>query len=292
MKRRRRQVTPGVPATLLALALLAAGRTAGAAQYFPPVYISVVIDDLGNNGSAGDQAIRLPGPVACAILPHTPYAAALARMAHRHGKEVLLHLPMEPVAGLDPGPGALDTAMSRSLLTFTLDEDLASIPYVSGVNNHMGSLLTSRSVPMDWVMEALYQHGGLFFLDSRTIAQTVAARTASIFRVPNLSRDVFLDDVPTAKAVKEQFALLIRIARRRGYAIAIGHPQPATLTVLRQMLPQLAFYRVRLVPLSALLALRRPPAAYWPLPLIRPPQALRMPPAPLPEQDAPALAWP
>ncbi len=287
-----RRRAPYAASQFLFLALLVTGRATGATPHFPPTYVSIVIDDLGNSGPAGVKAVRLPGPVACAILPYTPYAAELAGMARRRGKEVLLHLPMEPISGLDPGPGALDTAMSQNILELTLAGDLASVPYASGVNNHMGSLLTSRAIPMDWLMDALHRRGGLFFLDSRTTAQTVAAHTAGIYHVPHLSRDVFLDDVATTGAIEQQFALLIRIARKRGYAVAIGHPRPATLKVLQALLPQLAFYRVRLVPLSMLLALRRPATAYWPLPLIRPPQAVRIPPTPLPKQDTPSSGWP
>ena len=95
---RRRAITPWIQATLIAVALLGVGCAYGTdTPHFPPTYISIIIDDLGNSLPAGKQAVRLPGPVACAILPHTPYAVDLDEMAHRHGKEVLLHLPMEPV---------------------------------------------------------------------------------------------------------------------------------------------------------------------------------------------------
>ncbi|MHB8256666.1 MAG: divergent polysaccharide deacetylase family protein [Acidiferrobacterales bacterium] len=289
----RRGIAPWIQATLTAVALLGVSGAYGAdTPHFPPTYISIIIDDLGNSLPAGEQAVHLPGPVACAILPHTPYAVDLDEMAHRHGKEVLLHLPMEPVGGLDPGPGALDTAMSRTLLTLTLDNDLSGLPYLEGVNNHMGSLLTSRPVPMAWIMQALHEHGGLFFVDSRTIAQTVAARTAGAYRIPNLSRNVFLDDIPTVDAVERQFALLIRVARRRGHAVAIGHPRPATLEVLRQWLPRLGFYRIRLVPLATLLALKRGETLPWQLPGAQPPPAILAQPEQLPEQDDPSIAWP
>ena len=278
---------------MLLLALFAAGCAGASAALAPPsAYIGIIIDDLGNSRHGGELAVRLPGPVACAILPGTPYAALLARMARRHGKEVLLHLPMEPVAGLNPGPGALDTAMSRTLFTLTLDADLDSIPGVAGVNNHMGSLLTSRTIPMEWLMRTLSQRGGLFFVDSRTIAASVAARTAAAYRVPALSRDVFLDDVPTAGAVEQQLALLLRIAHRRGYALAIGHPHSATLDVLRQWLPLLALRRVRLVPLSTLLALRSGRALPWAPGPARPPGAVGQALPRLPDQDDPSLAWP
>jgi len=250
-------------AALAATLLPSASACASDAMSFGSTYISIIIDDLGNNRDAGDRVARLQGPVACAILPHTPYAVRIAGQAHRYHKEVLLHLPMEAVSGQEPGPGALDSAMSQTLLTLTLADDLASVPYVVGVNNHMGSLLTSRALPMQWVMQELSRHGDLFFVDSRTSAQSVAARAATKDHIPNLSRNVFLDDQPTIYAVERQFALLIRVARERGSAIAIGHPHPATLAVLQQWLPMLGFYRIRLVPLSAQLALNRRDAPTW-----------------------------
>ncbi len=228
-------------------------------------YVSIIIDDLGNNRIAGNHVARLPGPVACAILPHTPYAKLIGREAHSRGKEILLHLPMEAVSGAEPGPGALDTAMSHTLLLLTMASDFASVPYVTGVNNHMGSLLSSRARPMRWVMQEIHQHGKLFFVDSRTSSQSVAASTASAYGVPNLARNVFLDDVPNIAAVEQQFALLLRVARTRGYAIAIGHPYPATVAVLQQQLPMLAFYRIHLVSLSRLLDLKEREKPNWPV---------------------------
>lgn len=253
---------PILAAALVAILPLQSAWAGGSTDW-PGTYISIIIDDLGNSRDAGDRVARLPGPVACAILPHTPYAVHIAEQAHFHHKEVLLHLPMEAMDGQEPGPGALDTAMSRTLLTLTMAYDLASVPYVVGVNNHMGSLLSSRALPMRWVMQELRRRGDLFFVDSRTSAESVAARTAAAYQVPNLSRNVFLDDKPSVTAVEQQFALLLRLARTRGHAVAIGHPHPATLAVLREWLPMLAFYRIHLVPLSTLLALKRRDAPVW-----------------------------
>ncbi len=257
-----------VLAAALTAAMLQAGSACAAGTMdFRASYVSIIIDDLGNNRDAGDRVTRLPGPVACAILPHTPFATRIAAQAHQRGKEVLLHLPMEAVDGQEPGPGALDTGMPRTLLTLMLAYDLASLPYIVGVNNHMGSLLTSRTLPMQWVMQEIRYQGSLFFVDSRTSAQSVAARTATQYRIPNLTRNVFLDDLPTVKAVEQQFALLMVLAHERGHAIAIGHPHPATLAVLQQWLPMLAFYRIHLVPLSALIAQKRRAIAAWQAPL-------------------------
>lgn len=219
--------------------------------------VSIVIDDIGYNWPDGRAAVDLPGAVTCAFLPHTPYAARLARLAHAQDKQIILHLPMEALDGQPLGPGGLTLTMAKPAFLRTVRSDLASIPFVRGVNNHMGSLLTEQPRQMRWLMEDLVYHGGLFFLDSRTTAQTVAQKTAMNEGLPNIRRNVFLDDVQQPAAVRRQFEELIRLARRHGTALAIGHPHPVTLAVLRRMLPTLQAQGIRLVPVSELIQLKR-----------------------------------
>ncbi len=215
--------------------------------------IAIIIDDLGDQWRAGSRAVDLPGPVTYAFLPHTRYAARLAERAHRQGKEVMLHLPMQAMAGKALGPGGLTLDMSRRQLLETLARDLAAIPHVVGINNHMGSLLTRHPGHMQWLMEAIRDRGDLFFLDSRTTHLTVAERLARENGVPVMRRDVFLDDDPAPGAVEGEFERLIAKARRQGYAIGIGHPYPATLELLERRLPRLASEEgVELVPVSRL----------------------------------------
>ena len=78
----------------------------------------------------------------------------------------------------------------------------------------------------------------LFYIDSRTTAATVAYETAQNSRVPSAFRNVpFLDDVVEVGAVRKQLELALRGAREKGEALAIGHPHPATLQALREVLP-------------------------------------------------------
>lgn len=218
-----------------------------------PPLITIIIDDVGDNLRQGLRAVRLPGPVATALLPHTAYARRLARVAHRHGKEVMLHLPMEPNDSASAGPGVITLAMSEDEFLRTLGNNLASLPHIVGINNHMGSRLTSDADRMRWLMQALRRHGDVFFVDSRTTVATLAERTAQEYGVPALRRHVFLDNEPTPAAIAEQFARLLALARKRGSAVAIGHPHTATLDFLEQRLPRLEAEGVRLVPVRALL---------------------------------------
>ncbi|MFA9459766.1 divergent polysaccharide deacetylase family protein [Thiohalorhabdus sp. Cl-TMA] len=217
---------------------------------------AIIIDDLGNSWPQGKAVSRLPFPVAVAVLPGTPYADRTARRAHARGKEVLVHMPMEPEDGSIPlGPTFLRQGMDRPTLLRTMRANLQGIPYAVGINNHMGSALTADSRPMGWVMEALGR-SGLFFIDSRTTADTHALEQAHAAGVPSAGRDIFLDHRPTEEFVRRQFQRLMEEARAQGTAIAIGHPHPATLKVLRELLPATSAMGVEIVPVREVVAVR------------------------------------
>ncbi len=219
--------------------------------------VSVIIDDLGYRLANDREAIALPGAVTYAILPHTPYSTRLAELAYRKGSQVLLHLPMESTDERRLGPGGLTLHMTRSQFLRTLRDDIASIPHVSGVNNHMGSLLTRHPGHMAWLMGELHRdYPGLVFVDSRTTDKTVAEQMAAEYSVPNTRRNVFLDDEMAPEAIRRQFGRLVAHARTDGTAIAIGHPHPTTLAVLREMLPTLRAQGIALVPVSRLIAMQ------------------------------------
>ena len=239
------------------LAVLAAPASAGDPPRAVPVTgeIAIIIDDLGQQHGAGLRAIRLPGPVALAFLPQTGSAAAQANLADAQGKEVLLHLPLEPTgSSARPYPTAIRASAGRSELQDAFAAALASVPHARGVNNHQGSLLTRMPEPMAWLMEAMRAHPELYFVDSRTSGASVAYRTARQYGVPAAERNVFLDDERSESAIRGQLRLLIARAQRDERALAIGHPYPETLKVLEEELPRLAGYGVRLVPPSELIA--------------------------------------
>ncbi len=215
-------------------------RPALAAEENPPALIAIIIDDLGNQLSAGRRAVALEAPLACAVIPHTAFGRTLAREAHAAGKEVMLHLPMQPMQmERIAGPGEISLENSMEQLHRILYHDLDAVPHVVGINNHMGSLITRHPGHMRWLMEALAARGDLFFVDSFTTAASVAYEVALERGVPAARRHVFLDDDPAAANVAAQFAHLKQQALKRGYAIGIGHPYPATLDILERELPAL-----------------------------------------------------
>lgn len=261
----------GQPLIWVAAAMLMCGSTPQAHATEPAAHplIAIIIDDLGNTLEEGQRAADLPGPVACAILPHTLYSLALARLAHAHGKEVLLHLPMQSISDAPPGAGAITLDMTERQIKDTVRADVAAVPWATGVNNHEGSLITMHPGDMAWIMQALHSLGQFFYVDSYTSADSVAYQVALENGVPAARRNVFLDDVDTTAAVASEFQRLLGIARDQGYALAIGHPRPATLAVLEQELPALAAQHVELVPVSTIVKLQQQHPLPWPAYLSR-----------------------
>lgn len=245
----------------LLLSLLLGCGGAGAAGLSPasaaqPV-ISLIIDDMGNRLEEGEKALELPGAITYSFLPHTPYAQTLAELAHGRNKEVMLHLPMASHSGKPLGPGGLTLHMTREQFQETLKENLRAVPHVAGLNNHMGSLLTRHPGAMGWLMQGMLEYGGLYFVDSRTTALSVAERVAREHRVPAIRRDIFLDNVREPEAIRTQFQQLLRRARNQGKAIGIAHPYPETLAVLAEELDRLEAEGVRLVTTSQIIAIQR-----------------------------------
>lgn len=214
-------------------------------------YMSIIIDDLGQSTERDSRTLALPGPVTMAIMPDTPHASEFARQAHKAGKTVILHMPMDPATG----PYAWHPDIALPELARRLDAALAKVPYAAGINNHMGSRMTAQRGAMTWLMGEL-QRRHLFFVDSRTSAATVAAAEAQAQALGHVSRDVFLDDVRTTEAITTQLQQGVALAHRQGSAVLIGHPYLQTLQVLEQQMPRLKSQGIELITLSQMIAER------------------------------------
>ncbi|GGE54112.1 hypothetical protein GCM10011533_03280 [Streptosporangium jomthongense] len=237
------------------LSLVASPTVAEPASRDVPPTIAIIIDDMGHNLYEGERLANLDQPLTLAFLPYRRHTDTLARLAHSREKEIMLHAPMANTRNFGLGPGGLTPDMDEQSLTTTLRRALRSIPYVQGVNNHMGSLLTQQLRPMDWVMKELDRYP-VYFVDSRTIATTVAGEVAAAYRIPTLSRDVFLDHEQTEEYVDRQFKELIRRAKENGSAVGIGHPHPVTVDYLEKHLPLLDEQGIAIATVSGLWAIR------------------------------------
>lgn len=201
--------------------------------------VVVVIDDMGNDLTTGRAALKLPGPVTYAFLPHLPDTPALADEALFRDKEVILHAPMENSRHLPLGPGGISDKLPLDEVKARFSAALDSIPGVIGFNNHTGSLLTRLRPQMDALMEVARERQ-IFFLDSVTAPDSVAWRAARDQGVPFMSRDIFLDHYADTDFIDRQFRIALDLARERGHVVMIGHPHPETINYLRAALLTLA----------------------------------------------------
>jgi polysaccharide deacetylase 2 family uncharacterized protein YibQ len=212
--------------------------------------VAIIIDDLGYDRKIADKFLELDVALTFSILPFSPFQNKITRRAHEKGVEVMLHMPMEPkeYPGVNPGPGTLLANMSPDQLISQLEKNLDTMPDVKGINNHMGSRLTAESDQLNQIFSILKKRG-LFFVDSRTTADTLCKPSARMFKVPFAERDVFLDHHQQPEFIRKQIIKLIEAAQRRGEAVGIAHPYSTTYTVLKEMLPELK-RNVRVVPAS------------------------------------------
>ena len=209
--------------------------------------LAIILDDLGTDRAAAEAIFALHYPLTISVLPNHEHSVDIAEEAHRRGYQVMLHLPMQSVGNEKPESQELHPGMPEREVAAVVDRFLQNVPGVIGVNNHQGSQATADPALMAELMPVLRERK-LFYVDSRTTAATVAFDTAQRDGVRSGFRNVpFLDDVAEVAAVRKQLELALRGAREKGEAIAIGHPHPATLQALREVLPQAESRGVHLV---------------------------------------------
>jgi len=213
--------------------------------------IALVIDDLGRSAADLDRLQALGIPWTGAVLPFETQTPAVVAELHRRGIEFLCHLPMQPVKA-NPGPGALRLDMTELELATATRTALAAVPGAVGVNNHMGSVLSADASAMTTILRELASQE-LYFLDSRTSSASVGYRLALELGLPATERQVFLDSQPDEPGVTVQFRRLLEVARRRGSALAIGHPHAYTFAVLEREVPAAIKAGYEFVPASYLL---------------------------------------
>ena len=215
--------------------------------------VAIIIDDLGLRLEQDLRVLALPGAITNSVLPRAVHTHRIATLANRLGKEVMIHMPMEAQTYGKLDAGGLTADMAYADFKRTVEAHIAALPEAVGINNHMGSLLTTDSQRMQWLMEIIDKQTDLYFIDSRTSVNSVALHHARNSGIPSLSRDIFLDNDLDETLIERQFDALIKRAKRRGKAIAIGHPNRETIAVLERRLPALAELGIELVPVSELL---------------------------------------
>ncbi|AIB46512.1 divergent polysaccharide deacetylase family protein [Haemophilus influenzae] len=194
--------------------------------------LAIVIDDVGYHSKEDAAIFAMPREISVAIIPAAPYARARNQEAKSQGRDILIHMPMQPVSAVKIEDGGLHLGMSAAQVNDRVNTAKNIVHDAIGMNNHMGSAATADPQLMTYLMTAL-QEKHLFFLDSRTIGKSVAGKIAKEQGVRSLDRHIFLDDSNEFADVQRQFKAAIHYARKHGSAIAIGHPRQNTIAVLQ-----------------------------------------------------------
>jgi uncharacterized protein len=230
-----------------------AARPAPAAHAVGPGSVAVIIDDMGASLKEVQALLSIEQPLTFSVIPSLAHAKGVAEAAHGAGAEVMVHMPMEP-EGYPRQPMekiGLLVAMPETEVADRVNGYFRSVPYAAGANNHMGSRFTQNAEKMDVVLKVL-QGKGMFFVDSRTSPASVGYQRARALGLKCGARQVFLDNVQDEALIGKQLAQVAAIARKKGSAIAICHPHPATIRALKAMMPQLARDGIVFVHASAL----------------------------------------
>ena len=222
--------------------------------------LAIVIDDFGGADEHGvKQFLELETPITVAVMPNLVNSTIHAETAHQKGHEVILHQPMEPLRGKASwlGPGAILSNMSEAEITETFTKNLATVPYAQGFNNHTGSKITSDKEKVR-PMLVVAKTKELYVLDSATSYKSQVIPAAKSLHLPWVKRDVFLDDVKSNSHIQKQIRKACKVAKMKGYAIAIGHVGQGgnvTAQAVKDALPYIEQEGIKLVPLSEIVRL-------------------------------------
>jgi len=194
--------------------------------------VAVIIDDMGYHQQVGKRLLALDMDLTFSFLPGAPFTRQQEKQAWAEGRDVLLHMPMQPHdPAFNPGPGALYLKFSPRQIRSRMVAALASVPHAIGSNNHMGSRFTEDRAAMHAVLTVLKQRG-LFFIDSYTTAASTGLNEARRMSIPTARRNIFLDNVQNKKKICRQLDKLATLAGKKGWAIGIGHPHQETYEAL------------------------------------------------------------
>ncbi|MDD4557093.1 MAG: divergent polysaccharide deacetylase family protein [Alphaproteobacteria bacterium] len=211
--------------------------------------IAIVIDDMGISKKRTKDINLLHFPITSSFLTYGTDLDGQVASSMAAGHEVIAHIPMEAKSNVDAAPDVLKTSMSNEEINKAFKTMLDKFKNIKGINNHMGSKFTENESKLDEVMKILKERN-LFFLDSRTSSKSVAGKVAKAYGVRYVNRNIFLDNINEYEYIKGQLEATERVARKRGYAIAIGHPKSQTYQVLNDWLPTAGKKGFRLVHLS------------------------------------------
>jgi len=216
---------------------------------------AIIIDDMGLDITRAQDFLAIDAPLAFSILPTLPHSRKTADLVYNHGRVVMVHIPMETIdeANMKQSLPWLLVGMNVTIIESILDAMLAEIPHARGANNHTGSRFTTDRSSMRHVLSYL-KSKDMFFIDSRTTTETVAFELAQSMGIPSAERKVFFDDNDDETMIRHEFERFTQTILKNGPAIGIGHPKPATLSILQEYVPIFARNGITIVPITEMLS--------------------------------------
>lgn len=213
-------------------------------RQLPPQHLSgtlaIIVDDMGSNLHEARELLSINIPITFAIIPGLAKVKTVAEAADSAGREVMVHLPMEPqeYPKRRIETNGLLVAYSADEISARTVELINAVPHAKGANNHMGSRFTEQEEKLLPVLKVL-QGRGLYFIDSLTSSQSKGTAVAERLGIKTAARSLFLDNQQDVTAIKKQLYAAAEMSRRKGGVIAICHPHPATITALKEAMPEL-----------------------------------------------------
>jgi len=190
----------------------------------------IIIDDVSFKGQV-NKIKAIPFHVTPSFFPPTnrhPNTAIYAKEFSHY----MIHLPLEAIHFNKPEPKTLNINDSYATILNRIKEVKKDFPKAKFINNHTGSTFTANKEAMLKLFRALKtEHLG--FVDSKTTPYSKSQIADKTYRIPLYSRNIFLDNEENPEYIRNQLKKAIRIAKKRGYAIAIGHPHSVTLQTLK-----------------------------------------------------------
>ena len=219
--------------------------------------VVLIIDDMGISQKRTADIAELHYPLTVAFLTYGRNLSQQIENSKRAGQEIMLHTPMEALGKVDVAPDVLTTKMSLEEIKHNFKAMLDKFPDIQGINNHMGSKLTEDLSRMNVIMEILKERN-MFFLDSKTSAKSRAEEAARAAGIAYAHRHVFLDNNNDKTYILGQLDKVEKLARKNGYAIAIGHPKSQTYAALKEWLPKMKDKGLELIHLSEAIKVLHP----------------------------------
>jgi polysaccharide deacetylase 2 family uncharacterized protein YibQ len=216
--------------------------------------VAIIIDDVGWNLSIIKEIEKINRPLTLSILPKAPYSKKILDELKDKNYELILHIPLEPSPPsqcLDKGLIKVD--MNEEEIKEVFEDDIKEfLPYVKGINNHMGSLYTINEEKMRILLENIKEKN-LFFVDSLTNSKSCGYKIAKELGIKTGKRDVFLDISNDPENINKKIDELLEIAKEKGSAIAIGHAKKETINILKERISDFDENGIKIVPVSKLL---------------------------------------